>query len=84
MLIFFVMTLFRSAFSYFASNILCICRVQFIMIPDSKHSLTYELRNDSYSLTTLSVKDVSSLFLTSSIGAKESFEGPSLAIMMCS
>ena len=54
------------------------------MIPDSKHSLTYELRNDSYSLTTLSVKDVSSLFLTSSIGAKESFEGPSLAIMMCS
>ena len=44
---FLVITLFRSAFFYFASNILCILHVEFIVLSDLRHSLTYKLTKDS-------------------------------------
>ena len=39
---FLIITLFRSAFLYFASNIICILGVELTMLSDLKHSSTYK------------------------------------------
>ena len=71
------MTLFRSDFSYFASKIILIIRVELIVPSDSKHLSTYTLIKDSSGLTLLSVNGINSYVLTSNIGDELSLNGSS-------
>ena len=63
-------TLFRSAFSYLASIILHILRVDIIVPSDYRHLSTYELIKEYSGLTVLSVKDVKLQLLTPTMDDK--------------
>ena len=76
------MTLFRSAFLYFASKILRILHVKFIVPSDSMHLLTYTLINGYSGLNLFSVKGLKSYVLTSTIVADHPLNGPSSPKMM--
>ena len=78
---FLVMTLFRSKFSYLAYNIIHICRVELIVVSDSKHSLTYELVKYYSIIKNLYVKYVKS-FIILTIGDDYLLNGPLTPIIM--
>ena len=78
------MTIFRSAFLYFASQIIRILRVELIVQSDTRYLSTYVLIKGSSGLTLLSVKVLKSYVLTSTIGADHPLNGPSPPNMMFS
>ena len=71
------MTVLRSESSYLASGILCILRIELIKLSDSRHLSTYELINNSYCLTVLSVIYVKSEFLKSTMDVEHPSYGTS-------